>query len=381
VVFASTLFSRIVDPVIPQIASDLLVDLSTAALLSTAFTLPYALMQPVLGTAADFFGKTRLMNISLLVVSITALVCAVATSFSVVAAMRVAAGLTAGGVFPVAMALTGDLVPVQQRQVAIGRLLAVGLTGNVVGAGIAGVIGDLFGWRGIFATFGTFGLISGVAAFYAFRGFRRPTPPPPFNRAAVVGNFRSIFVEPRAKVCFTSVFFEAIFIHGLFPYVAILLLAAGETRASIAGLVVAAFGMGGVVYSVTVGSLVARIAERKLMLVGGALAATALVLAALHYPWYVQIGVFALLGFGFYMLHGCIQVHVTELSATARGTAASLHSSFFFIGQATGPVIYGFGYGHGFMEQTIIVGAGVVMVVALVCSRLLRHPGHAQVDL
>ena len=38
-------------------------------------------MQPVLGTIADFFGKTRLMNMSLLIVSLTALVCAVATSF------------------------------------------------------------------------------------------------------------------------------------------------------------------------------------------------------------------------------------------------------------------------------------------------------------
>ena len=74
-------------------------------------------------------------------------------------AMRVAAGLVAGGVFPVAMALVGDLVPVNQRQVAIGRLLAVGLTGNLVGSSIAGVIGDLLGWRGVFAIFGLFGLI------------------------------------------------------------------------------------------------------------------------------------------------------------------------------------------------------------------------------
>ncbi len=140
---------------------------------------------------------------------------------------------------------------------------------------------------------------------------------------------------------------------------------------------VATFGFGGVIYSMTVGSLVARIAERRLMLIGGALAAIALILAALHYPWYVQVAVFGLLGFGFYMLHGCIQVHVTELSDTARGTAASLHSAFFFIGQAVGPVVYGIGYSHGFMEQTIIVGAGVVMVIALVCSRLLRHREHA----
>ena len=38
--------------------------------------------------------------------------------------MRVAAGIVAGGVFPIAMALVGDLVPINQRQVAIARLLA-----------------------------------------------------------------------------------------------------------------------------------------------------------------------------------------------------------------------------------------------------------------
>ena len=131
-VFAQTLFTRAVDPVIPMIADDLSIDVRTAALLSSAFTFPYALVQPALGVTADFFGKTRLMNLCLFVVAGSALVCAVATSFSLLIAMRVAAGLVAGGVFPVAMALIGDLVPVNQRQVAIGRLLAVALTGNLV---------------------------------------------------------------------------------------------------------------------------------------------------------------------------------------------------------------------------------------------------------
>ena len=49
VIFATTLFMRSVDPVIPQIASGLNVTPTTAALLSTGFTLPYALVQPVLG--------------------------------------------------------------------------------------------------------------------------------------------------------------------------------------------------------------------------------------------------------------------------------------------------------------------------------------------
>ena len=67
-------------------------------------------------------------------------------------------------------------------------------------------------------------------------------------------------------------------------------------------------------------------------------------------------------GFGFYLLHGCIQVHVTDLSPTARGAAASLHSSFFFIGQAAGPVVYGFGYAHGSLEPLMFLGAVVIMV-------------------
>ena len=359
---------------VPQIAADLLVDVKTAALLSTAFTLPYALMQPVLGTIADFFGKTRLMNMSLLVVSLTALVCAVATSFELVFAMRVAAGLVAGGVFPVAMALIGDLVPIQQRQVMIGRLLAVGLTGNVLGAAIAGIIGDLFGWRGIFAVIGLFGLIITVAAFYILRSFPVPKPRPAFNLAGRQGELPHRSSPTRAPSSASArCSSKASSSTASFRMSRSCCSTSGEARASIAGIVIAAFGLGGVIYSLSVPALVAHFAERRLMLIGGALAATALTLAALHFPWDAQVAIFGMFGFGFYLLHGCIQVHVTDLSPTARGAAASLHSSFFFIGQAAGPVIYGFGYSHGSLEPLMFLGSAVIIVVAIVCSRFLRH--------
>jgi predicted MFS family arabinose efflux permease len=372
VVFAQTVFTRAVDPVIPMIAEDLAIDVKTAALLSSAYTFPYALVQPALGVTGDFLGKTRLMNFCVLVVALSGLVCAVATTFSLLVVMRIVAGLVAGGVFPIALALIGDLVPINQRQVAIGRLLAVGLTGNLVGASIAGVIGDVFGWRGVFAILGAFGFIVAIVAFFAFRGVATPAAAP-FNRAAVLANFRSIFADPRAKVCFTSVFFEAVFIHGLFPYVALLLLAIGETRASVAGLLIATFAVGGVLYSLSVPALLARVREQHLMIAGGTLAAAGLVLIALRFPWVWQIAIYAMFGFGFYLLHGCIQVHVTELSQTARGAAASLHSSSFYLGQAVGPVIYGYGFAHGGPEPSIFVGAAVVMTVGIACSRLLRH--------
>ncbi len=371
-VFASTIFTRAVDPLIPKIAADLAVDVKTAALLSTAFTFPYALVQPLLGAVGDHFGKTRLMNLSLLAVALAALVCALATSFPLLVGMRVVAGCVAGGLFPIALALIGDLVPVRERQVAIGRLLAVGLSGNLLGTSISGVIGDLATWRGVFAVFGLFALIVTITAFVALRG-RESAKPTPFNVAAVMAGFRSVLADPRAKVCFGSVFLEGLFIQGLFPYVALLLLANGEARASIAGLVIAAFGLGGVFYSISVSVLVARIAQRNLMIIGGTIAAIALVLIAPNPSWSAQAAVFATLGFGFYMLHGSIHVHVTELSQTARGAATSLHSSTFFIGQAMGPIYYGFTFAHGEGSLSIIAGALVVLGVGLLCARLLRH--------
>jgi len=97
------------------------------------------------------------------------------------------------------------------------------------------------------------------------------------------------------------------------------------------------------------------------------------VLTALNFAWYLQVAIYVGFGLGFYLLHGSIQLHVTELSQTARGAAASLHSCFFYLGQAVGPVIYGIGFAHGGPEPTLLAGAAVVMGVGLVCARVLRH--------
>src|SRR5436190_22352524 len=112
--FASALFVRSVDPVIPQIAGDLSIDPATVALLSTAFAFPYAFMQPVLGALADMVSKIRLMTICLVVLVAAALIGAFAPSFPILMGSRIVAGIASGGIFPIALALAGDLVPVEQ---------------------------------------------------------------------------------------------------------------------------------------------------------------------------------------------------------------------------------------------------------------------------
>ncbi len=145
IVFVTSLFTRSVDPVVPQIAQGLHVEIATAALLSTAFALPYAAIQPLLGALADMVSKTRLMTVSLVLLVLSTALGAVAPNYPALLASRIMAGIAAGGIFPISLAIAGDRVPVKTRQITISRLLGATMTGNLLGASLAGVVGDIAG--------------------------------------------------------------------------------------------------------------------------------------------------------------------------------------------------------------------------------------------
>jgi predicted MFS family arabinose efflux permease len=89
--------------------------------------------------------------------------------------------------------------------------------------------------------------------------------------------------------------------------------------------------------------------------------------------WKIQALSLLFMGWGFYMIHGCLQVFASELSVEARATALSLHSFFFFMGQTIGPIAYGFGIGHLGKIPTLLAAAVVMIALGFVCARLLRQ--------
>ena len=157
--FSSALSVRAVDPVIPQIAHDFWLPPATAAMLAAAF-ISYGMVLPVLGPVADSVGKKRVMIGCLVVLTVASFLCAVATTFPQLFMLRVIAGAGCGGLFPLGMAMLSDLVPLAQRQVAIGRLLAGTITGNLLGSAAAGIVADFIHWRGVFIVLGVISLIA-----------------------------------------------------------------------------------------------------------------------------------------------------------------------------------------------------------------------------
>jgi predicted MFS family arabinose efflux permease len=312
------------------------------------------------------------MVVCLVLLGFASILGAISTSFSLLFATRILAGIGSGGVFPIALGLTSDLLAPEKRQVAIGRTLAGAMTGNLLGASASGLIGDLLGWRGVLAVLGVLVILASIAVAIGFHGAAL-TRAPRTNLSALNHGYRTIFANPNAAVCYSAVFVEGCCVLGLFPFVAAFLFELGETSLSIAGIVIAGFAVGGLFYTMTVSRFLPRLGVNGMMIAGGALVGLQLAIVAFGPGWKIQAVSLLLMGWGFYMLHGSLQVFASELSVEARATALSLHSFFFFMGQTIGPIAYGFGIQNVGKMPTLLASAVIIIALGFACARLLRQ--------
>ncbi len=168
--FAASLSTRALDPVLPHVAADFGVSIATAAGFSAVYAFTFAIVQPAVGAAADLFGKARLMIVCLVLLGNRQHPRRAVDIIRLLFATRILAGIASGGVFPVALGLTSDLVAPDKRQVAIGRTLAGSMTGNLLGASLSGLIGDFLGWRGVLVVLGGLAALTSVVVAAGFRG-------------------------------------------------------------------------------------------------------------------------------------------------------------------------------------------------------------------
>jgi len=270
----------------------------------------------------------------------------------------------------VALAIVSDLVPLAQRQVAIGRLLAATISGTLLGAAAGGLVADVLHWRGMFIGLGLISVAALILGLITLRDAPEGTCHP-LDVRSVVMRFRGIFRIRNARVCYLAVLLEGIFLFGIFPYVALLLAAGGEPRASIAGLVIASFAIGGMVYSLSVEFLLTWLGQKRVMISGGLVVALGLLVVAFGPSWPVQCAAFAVMGFGFYSLHASIQLYVTELAPATRSSAVAFHTFSFFVGQGIGPIAFGLGLAFLGAPPTLAMAALVMIMIGVVTAQLL----------
>lgn len=334
--FSSAFSMRAVEPTLPLIAADLTVSLQQVALLASAFALPYAATQLVFGPVADAMGKVRVMRVTLAMLSLSLVACALAPTHTTLFVARVVSGCWAGGIIPVSFALVGDRFAFDERPAALGRILTFIVLGQLSGAATAGVLATHFGWRSVFWLSVILTAAAGIGMMLFVQETARR------GRASLTQSlqrYRIVLDNPVSMRLFIIVAIEGALIFGCFPFVAAHFMEKGFAGALEAGIALGCFGLGGIAYTVSVGGLTRRFG---LAAMGGAGA----LMAGLSFVGIAETGwlpgllvLFAAAGFGFYMLHNMIQILATELVPSARGSAVALYATSFWSGQAAGAVI------------------------------------------
>jgi len=343
---------------------------ATVALLSTSYALPYGLGQPFLGPLGDSLGKARVLKTCLIIFTIALSVASVAPSMPTLFAARAVAGLAAGGIIPLGLAMIGDRFPFESRQVAIGRFLSASVMGQLLGVTSAGILADTVGWRtAMWAT-------AAVAMVAMLLSIARLADGPTLQTKALDyvaarDRYALVFRNPRSFICFAGVFFEGVAVFGVMPFVGEIVERTMDGGPAEAGFNIAGLAIGGIIFSFTVQHFLRAFGPFGMMRIGGVLAGTGLVLFSIAQSWIEASVCFLALGIGFFMVHNSLQNRATELAPTARGSAVSLHAFFFFLGQGIAPILFGIGL-HRFGETwTIAVCAGLITLTGLACAHLL----------
>jgi len=362
--FSSAFSIRILDPMVPEVARDLASEVTTVALLSTAFALPCALGQPILGALGDAIGKARMIKICLSLLAIGSIGATLAPSVEFLFAARILTGFASGGIVPLCFATVGDRFAMQDRQVALSRIVSAIILGQLIGAIGAGVVASATSWRVVLSTTLIASLIALAAAWrwlHAQPGAARKT----FTINGMLSSYARVLRHPRAIVCYAAVFVEGMVIFGILPYLAMMLEAEGSGSIREAGFIIAGMAIGGILYTMCVKAMLRYMTYLSLVRWGGVVCAAGLVWLSLVHAWPPKALAFIVIGFGFYMIHNSIQTQVTELVPEARGASVALHAFSFFLGQAVGPVLYGLGLASLGALTTVSISAATMLALGI----------------
>lgn len=363
---------RVCDGLIPRLSQDFHVTTGQAGSAVIVFAIAYGLMQLVFGPLADRFGKARMVTLAVGGCSVLAFAAATAPSFNTLLLARVAWGLAAAGIIPLAMAWIGDAVPFEDRQATLARFLLGTLSGMMAGQLAGGVFADLaWGWRGAFVTLAVGYAVVAVLLVTHLR--RAPAPAAPAATGHFLDGLRVVARTPWARWVLAAAFAEGALLLGPAAYLPAYLHQRFGLSLTAVSAQLALNAVGGLIYAMTARMIVARLGQRRMVLAGGAMVGLGY-LAFLLSPWSWTAGPVALaVGIGTYLFHNTLQTHATQMAPSVRGSAVASFAFCLFTGQAVGVTLSGLAFDHGGPAQLLLPAVVGVPLAAWVFARALRR--------
>ena len=354
--------------ILPQIEHGLHVSPAAAGLSITVVVAGVALGGWVHGPLSDRIGRARVMVSSAALLVVPTALLGLSPNLATLLVLRTAQGLLMPGLLVVAVPYVAERFPGRGAGVAMGAYTSSLVFGGFVGRVGTALIADVWGWRWALSVLA---VPTAVGAVTMWRWLPRDRPSHSGRRlAGVVGSHLRNRRLIENALCAAATFFGFV---GMFTY-ATYRLTSPEIGLGLAGA--------GLVYGVwlvgvtvpAVGAVAQRLGPQRLL---PALIAVSLVgcLLTLVDTLAVVVAGLALMALAMFSTVTACQLLIPRLVDHHRGTATSLHLTFYYLGGAAGAYLPGLWLDAGWSRLVGICAAaiGCGLVVALVLRASLRR--------
>jgi len=372
--FCSLVAMRITDPLLPAVASEFGMQAGSAAKVISVFAIVYGVIQFFYGPLAERYGKLYVIGLTLLFSTAANIGVALSTSFEQIVVWRGISGGATAGIIPLAMAWIGETVDYQERQPILARFLMGVMFGTIAAQIIGGVCADLGYWRMGFYLIAVFYLACWILLFRsgAARSQHRQSADT-YSKIKSLDHFANVLSKPWPRVVIGIAGLEGIIFYGALVFIPTYLHLKLGVSLTVAGFIMTAFAVGGLLYASNAAFLVKRLGEIGLVRIGGAVIGLSFVGLIFAPTWWASTIAIFLIGLGLYMLHNTLQTHATQMTPESRGTAVTLFSCSIFLGQFIGVSAAGWMFDNFSMTSVFWVAVVCLPAIGMVLGQLLKR--------
>jgi len=175
-------------------------DDKSLGVLSTAFTLLYAVVGIPFGRFADKFSRTKLLGIGVFLWSLFTALSGLVGSYRQLFLLRLGVGIGEATCSPTATSMIADMFPSEKRARAVSIFMLGLPIGIALSFALSGTIAKEYGWRMAFIAAGVPGIFAAIAALFIREPIRGNADVRSANEARPSGSiYRRILADPTMR--------------------------------------------------------------------------------------------------------------------------------------------------------------------------------------
>ncbi|MBP7778907.1 MAG: DHA2 family efflux MFS transporter permease subunit [Acidobacteria bacterium] len=148
--FMEVLDTTVVNVSLPHIAGNLSATIDESTWVLTSYLVANAIVLPLTGWLATYFGRKRLLMVSVTGFTLSSLLCGLAPNLPLLVLFRLLQGATGGAMQPLSQAILLEAFPPHERGKAMGFWGLGIVVAPILGPVLGGWLTDAYSWRWVF---------------------------------------------------------------------------------------------------------------------------------------------------------------------------------------------------------------------------------------